>query len=109
MLSCELVYLHVAFIVSVEFVLLGKWLGLELRVKVFDSGQIEVLFIYSNWFFLLVAELFCGHKVACVPWLETGDGVESSESSLIVNEADIDLLCSGNFARLITSRLGDRI
>jgi hypothetical protein len=70
MLPCELIHLHVTFVVYVEFILLCKGLGLELAVEVCYCGKVVVLFIYSDWFLLLVAELLSGHEVACVPWLK---------------------------------------
>lgn len=105
MLSCELIYLHVTFVVYVEFILLCKWLGLELAMEVCYCGKVVVLFIYSDWFLLLVAELISGHEVACVPWLQTWYSVERSEFSLVVDESNIDLFCSGHFTGFVSGRL----
>lgn len=109
MLPCELIYLHATCVVYVEFILLCKGLGLKLAVEVCYCGKVVILFIYSDWLLLLVAELIRGHKIACVPRLQSWYSVKWSEFSLVVNESNIDLFCSGHFTGFVSGRLRHRV
>lgn len=105
-ISWKFINLQVWFTMTIYGLVFSKWLWIEFLMEVWDCWKIKVLFVdcFTCFLFVIMTD-----QIVSVPWLKSWYSIQLSKFSFIVNESNINLFGSGNFCRLISSKLFNSI